>query len=228
VEILTGHPVTRVAAGGNGVVVTSGGRERTFDAAFLTVANPVVAQIVPDLPSELRERLLGTAYLGVACTVVAGASPLSRNYVLNLAEGGFSLTGVIEMTNLVSAAEETKGHALVYLPRYALSDDPLFARSDAEIREEALSDLARIYPHVKDGWVRHVEVHRARRVQPVPLAGAPPVSPPFELPVPGVFVVNSAQLPTSVLNNNACVGLAREAAGRAARLRRPAREAVRP
>jgi hypothetical protein len=167
---------------------------------------------------ELGARLRRTSYLGAVCTVVIGESPLSRNYVLNLAEPGFRLTGVIEMTNLVAAAEETASDTLVYLPRYALAGDPVLERPDGEVRDEALDDLARVYPHTRRGWVRHTRVHRASMIQPVPLAGGPPLAPPFELPVPGVFVVNSAQLPSCVLNNSDCIGLARERTAMAAAL----------
>jgi protoporphyrinogen oxidase len=218
VEILPGSPVTRVSSVAGSVCVEARGVERLFDAAFLTVPSPVVSRIVPDLPVELGARLRRTSYLGAVCTVVIGESPLSRNYVLNLAEPGFRLTGVIEMTNLVTAAEETASDTLVYLPRYALAGDPVLERPDGEVRDEALDDLARVYPHTRRGWVRHTRVHRASMIQPVPLAGGPPLAPPFELPVPGVFVVNSAQLPSCVLNNSDCIGLARERTAMAAAL----------
>jgi protoporphyrinogen oxidase len=213
VGIRTGRPVTAVRSTGAGarVVTAAGGDE--YGAVVLTVPNPVLARIVDGLSEADAERLAATPYLGVACTVAVGAEPLSPNYVLNLCDEGLSITGVVEMTSLISAAEETGGRTLVYLPRYALADGGLFGRSDEEIAAEALADLARVHPRAQGPWLQHVEVHRARFIQPVPLAGGPLLAPPRR-PVPGapVFVVNSAQIASCVLNTNDCIRLAAAAA----------------
>jgi protoporphyrinogen oxidase len=214
VRIHTGRPVTRVQALEVGVRVECAAGGGCFDAVVLTVPNPVVARLTAGLPADEAARLAATPYLGVACTVAVGAGPLSPHYVLNLCDEGLSITGVVEMTNLVSAADETGGHALVYLPRYALADDGLFGQSDEEIASTALADLRGIHPHAAGSWLRHVEVHRSRWIQPVPVVGARPAGP-QRRPIAGapIFVVNSAQIANCVLNNNDCVELAGASVG---------------
>jgi len=201
-----GARVTAVQASGGGVAVRTQHGEETFARAVVTVPNPQLAAIVADLGDADRERLRRTPYLGVACTVAVGRTPLSGHYILNLCDDGLQLTGVIEMTAVVDRSE-TAGHTLVYLPRYALHDAPLFAADDAAIAERALQDLARVFPQTRNGWLVHQAVHRARLVQPLRFANAPPYAPPREV-VPGrVYCCNNACLPPGTLNNNDCVAL---------------------
>lgn len=183
-----------------------------FDRAVVTLPNPLLADVVADLPAAEADRLANTPYLGVACTVAVGRAPLGPNYILNLCDDRLGLTGIVEASNVIGR-DQTAGHALVYLPRYALADDPLLTRPDDDaLRTAALADLRAVFPAADERWLVRTAVHRARWIQPVPLCGAPPVAPPRTV-VPGrVFCVSSAQLPACVLNNNDCVALARAAA----------------
>jgi hypothetical protein len=140
------------------------------------------------------------------------ADALSPNYILNLCDDALAITGVIESTNVVDAGEQTAGHTLVYLPRYAVAESSAFGADDAAVSARALADLRRIFPIADERWLLRSAVHRARWIQPIPMAGAAPVAPP-RVVVPGrVFCVNNAQLPACVLNNDDCIGLARAAA----------------
>ena len=178
-----------------------------FDAAIVTTPNPTLSTLLPDLDADVREKLASTTMLGAVCTNVVGKSPLSDNYILNLVEDGFSITGILEMTNVIDR-EQTAGRTLVYLPRYEVRGDPLFEASDASIKDQAVADLQRVYPHTTDGWIESISVHRATMIQPLPCTGEAPIAPPRDV-VPGkIWAVNSAQLPTCILNNNDCIGLA--------------------
>jgi protoporphyrinogen oxidase len=197
------------------VTVASNGKEHLHDRVIATLPNPVLAGVLSDLRPQDRDRLAATPYLGTICTVAIGRTPLSGHYILNLAEPDLAITGVIEMSALVDGAA-TRGHTLVYLPRYAVSTSPQFEQPDRELARTALQDLHRIFPATSDGWLLHSEVHRARLIQPIPLAGAPDHAPPREV-VPGrVFCVTNAQLQPGALNNNDCVALAEAAARRLA------------
>jgi protoporphyrinogen oxidase len=212
--ILAGSPVRSVRhePATDRVVVTTDAAEHRFARAVLTLPNQALAAIAADLAPAQRVRLAATTYLGVACTVAIGAAPLSGNYILNLCDDDLSLTGIIEMTSVVDRERHTNGRTLVYLPRYAVADSPLFDAPDAAIAERALADLARVFPATRTGWLLHRAVHRTRQIQPVPIQGAPPVAPPRTVVERRVFCVNNAQLPACVLNNNDCVQLARDAA----------------
>lgn len=214
VRVVEGSKVESVRLVRDGVEVDTPAGTFPADTVFLTMHNPMVAELLPMLPDAERLRLQDTAYLGVACTVAVGRRPLSANYILNVVDDRSCLTGVIETTNVVDASAETNGHALVYLPRYAPTGDPIHRQDDAAIAEAALRDLRRIRPAAGGDWLLHQSVQRARFIQPIPRVGAAPVRPPREV-VPGkVYVVNNAQLSACILNNSDCVGLARRAAER--------------
>jgi hypothetical protein len=149
------------------------------------------------------------SHLGVICLVLILKKPLTPYYVLNIGED-LGLTGLIEMTNLIDTAEETKGRSLVYLPRYLDSRDPRFDDSDESVLREFLGGgLTRLFPNFseKDDMVGY-SVHRARYVQPLPLAResqgeirpAPPLERPFQ-------ILNTSMLRCATLNNNEVVGL---------------------
>ncbi len=211
VTIVSGARVTTVKNQPTGVLVRTPGGDATFDRVVVTTPNPQLAAIVADLQPADRDRLRRTPYLGVACTVAVGRTPLSGHYIMNLCDDGLAITGVIEMTAVVDRAQ-TAGHTLVYLPRYALASSGLFAESDQAIAARALADLGQVFPQTRDGWLLHQAVHKARLVQPLRLADAPPFDPPRDV-VPGrVHCLNNACLPPGTLNNNDCVAMVEAAA----------------
>ncbi len=187
---------------------------RAFDRVLFTgparaaraVASP---ELLPSVERYERENPTGSAYLGVVCAGVVLRRPLTPYYVLNLGDESTELTGVIEMTNVVSR-DETAGRTLVYLPRYMDSDDPRFGDPDEAWRASTIDrGLARLFPGLDAGDVVRVVVSRARYVQPLPLAGVRP-RPDRALPAwdEPFHVVNTALLQCATLNNNEVVALA--------------------
>ncbi len=198
------------AASGSVSVVTTAGADR-FDRAVCTLPNPLLADVLPDLDPRLAARLRATRYLGVACTVVTGASPLGPGYVTNLCDDRLVTTGILEMSRIIGTSR-CGGSSLVYLPRYAAADSPVLDEPDEKIAHQALADLRVVHPAATASWVRSVRVHRTRWIQPVPRAGSPPVVPPRTVVAGRIHCVNHAALPGCVLNNDACIALANRAA----------------
>ena len=133
--------------------------------------------------------------------------PLGGYYVTNILDPS-PFTGVIEMTALVDPAE-FGGRTLVYLPKYCLADDPSWLRSDAEIRDEFLAAMDRLYPGFLRDDVLGFRLSRVKHVFALPTLGygRAPV-PGVETSVPGLFVVNSSQILQGTLNVNETVRLA--------------------
>ncbi len=231
VRIATGRAVQRVEpAPEGGVAVTlDGGGALRFDDAILTVPCGRVATLCPGLTPEERARLTGVTYQGIACASVLLSQPLAPYYVTNITESWVPFTAVIEMTTLVDRAA-FGGNALVYLPRYLTQDDPFWQRSDAEIRELFLGALARMYPAFRREQVLAFNVSRVREVLAVStLDYSARLLPPLATSLPGIHVVNSAQIANGTLNLNETIGLAnQQARALAPRLRRAAPEAALP
>lgn len=231
VRVATGRAVQRVEpAPEGGVAVTlDGGGALRFDDAILTVPCGRVATLCPGLTADERARLTGVTYQGIACASVLLSQPLAPYYVTNITESWVPFTAVIEMTALVDRAA-FGGNALVYLPRYLTQEDPFWQRSDAEIRELFLDALARMYPAFRREQVLAFNVSRVREVLAVStLDYSARHLPPVATSLPGIHVVNSAQIANGTLNLNETIGLAnQQARALAPRLRRAAPEAALP
>ncbi|MEM6654572.1 MAG: FAD-dependent oxidoreductase, partial [Planctomycetota bacterium] len=131
VELVTGSSVHSVRSPGDTAgdpveVVTDSGT-RSFDRVVLTTPSDVVDRLCPGLGADQRQRHRAIEYLGVVCASVVLDEPISSYYVTNITDRGAPFTAVIEMTAMVDPAE-LGGRRLVYLPRYASPDDPIWRR----------------------------------------------------------------------------------------------------
>jgi protoporphyrinogen oxidase len=174
------------------------------------------------LLSEEMTRIAGrhsandsSTYLGVVCLNVVLRRPLTRYYVLNIADDRIPLTGLIEMTALIDPAEETRGLSLVYLPRYVDSEDPFLRADDRIVYDELFTKgLKTLFPDLAADDVVSWHVQRAPYVQPLQLVTD--VVPPQGNRLPDrdapLSFVNTTCLACPTLNNNEVVALARQVA----------------
>ena len=208
VEVRTGAKVTAVEGlpGGGAKVSLADGDELRFDNVVVTAAAPLAAKLVPGLTAAERDRLAGVRYQGIVCASLLLKAPLADFYVTNITDPA-PFTGVIEMTALVDP-KEVGGRHLVYLPKYVAPDDPLFAEADESIRERFVAALERMYPDFRRDDVLAFKVSRVRQVFAVSTLGYSATVPPVATSVPGVFVVNSAQVVNGTLNVNETLQLA--------------------
>jgi protoporphyrinogen oxidase len=208
VEIRTGCKVAQVReseAGGIEVLECSG-RTSPFDRVVVTTPAAVAAQICSQFTATESERLRSVEYAGILCASLLLKRPLAGYYVTNITDAA-PFTGVIEMTALVDPAE-MGGHTLVYLPKYVAADDPSWTRSDWEIQAEFVEALARLYPQFSPDDVLAFRLSRVRHVFALSTLGYSRRVPPVESSIPGLFLVNSAQIVNSTLNVNETVRLA--------------------
>lgn len=192
------------------VAISSAEEAMRFDGAVLTLPNRAVSACLETGNAAYMERLAEPRYLGLICCVLLLRRRLSPFYVTNITEQ-CPFTGIIEMTNLIDRQRETAGFHLVYLPRYTMSDDPLFNASDADVWGYFSPQLRRIHPDLKDEHIEARFVFRERAVQPVPTLGYSRIAPPVATPVPGVYLANTAQILNNTLNNNVMTMLAQAA-----------------
>lgn len=214
-------PVARVEAvdGATGARVTlRDGAAHDFDDVVLTLPASRIGALCPGLAPAERERLARVVYQGVICASLLLQRPLAGFYVTNITDAGIPFTGIIEMTALVDRAR-FGGHALVYLPRYLAQGDAYWGATDADVERDFLAGLARIHPALRPDDVLAFRVARAREVQALStLHYTERARPPLRTSIPGVFIVNSAQIANGTLNVNETVGLANTAAAELAPL----------
>ena len=198
---------------GRVAVVGAEGERDLFDAVVLTPAAPLASKLVPGLTGAEHACLEAIRYQGIVCASLLLKRPLGGFYVTNITDDWVPFTGVIEMTALVDPAT-FGGHTLVYLPRYVPPGDPLFARSDDEIRETFMAALERMYPGLTRSDLLAFRVSRVSHVFPLPTLGYSDRVPPMITSIPGIHVVNSAHIVNGTLNVNETVQLAERAVER--------------
>jgi protoporphyrinogen oxidase len=207
VRIVTSSPVREIAydaAEGNLQVTCGLGEQqvtRTFDRVVTTVPSPIIARSCPQLNDDEQSRLACAEYLGVVCTSLLLDRPLGGYYVTNITDSWVPLTGVIEMGSIV-APEYLGGNYLVYLPRYLLANDPGLDESDADIHERCLATLEKMYPNFERSQVRAIQTARARHVMALPTLNYSQHLPPVVSSIPGLYLLNSAQITKGNLNVN--------------------------
>ena len=185
-----------------------------FDQVVLTVPGSVAARACPQLSSEEKRRLKGVEYQGIICASLLLKKALAGFYVTNITDSFVPFTAVIEMSALVDSEKQFGGYALVYLPKYVAPDDALFDKSDEEIRTSFLNAIGRMYPDFVSDDVICFQVSRVRNVFPIPTLNYSETLPATETSLPGLHIVNSAQIVNGTLNVNETIQLGEQTAAR--------------
>lgn len=207
VQIQTGSPVTQIhidRTQGQLQVETGSGattHQQLFDRVVTTVPSPTILKSCQLFTPDEQARLESAEYLGVVCTSLLLDRPLGGYYVTNITDPSVPLTGVIEMGSIVEP-QYLGGHYLVYLPRYLLANDERFAESDETVHERCLATLEKMYPHFSRQQVRAIQTARAKYVMALPTLNYSEHLPPVVTSVPGLYVLNSAQITKGNLNVN--------------------------
>ena len=204
--------VMRTSDGRPAVEFANAARER-FDRVIVTVPAPLAARLCPGLSERELQLLREVEYLGIICPSLLLRRSLSPFYITNIADESISLTGVIEMSNLVDPGY-FGGRALVYLPRYVRPDDAAFQKPDCQIQAELFSALRRMHPSLLEEDILAERVSRARYVFARPSPGFSGRMPPIDTSQPGVHILNSAHIVAGTLNVNETVQLAQREARR--------------
>ncbi len=172
-----------------------------FDRVIMTIPSQVIAKACPQLQSEEQRRLNQVEYIGVVCTSLLIDKPLGGYYVTNITDSWVPLTGIIEMGAIVKP-EKLNGKYLVYLPRYLMADDERLSERDESIHERCLETLEKMYPEFHREQVSAIQTARAKYVMALPTLNYSETRPPIISSIPGLYLLNSAQIVKGNLNVN--------------------------
>ncbi len=206
-------PVSAVARDESGLVISGSGAPIRADRVVMTCAAPLVADICPGLNDTERQNLRSLRYQGVVCVSLLLTRPLGGAYLTYITDESIPFTTVIEMSSLVDR-ERFGGMHLVYLPKYVPSDDPIFELSDEAIAADFQRGLVRMFPDLLPAQIHALRISRSRHVLAVPTRGYQAQMPSMDTSVPGLFIVNSAQIVNAALSVNDTIRLARSGAKR--------------
>ncbi len=175
------------------------GELHSFDRLVCTLPAPIFEKLVPDAPTSYRDLLRKTEYLGIVAALLVLDRPLTGYWTLNIADDGNPFTGVIETTSYIDP-QYVGGHHLVYLPKYTAPGSALQLLSNQQIEQMWLDGLARMFPEFQPSWVRELQIHRARYVEPLHGLNGTGLIPSVESPVENLFLATTAQIYPQLTN----------------------------
>jgi len=198
-EVLLGREVTAIERAGDRLAVNhaSAGAGDTnqdnFDAVLSTLPTRLTARLAPGLPEDWRKLHDPGPALGAHCLILALNRPLTDAYWVNLNDPGFPFLALVEHTNMRSPAEYGGRH-IVYLGSYRPMDDPVLKADPEELLTDWLPALQRLNPKLDRSWVTQVWGFAAPFAQPIVTVDYASRIPPFETPVPGLWIANMFQV----------------------------------
>jgi protoporphyrinogen oxidase len=194
---------------GTGQVTLTDGEVIRCDQVIVTASAHAAAKLVPSLTAREKALLGQITYQGVIDVSLVLPKQLCPYYLTYLLDETI-LTGVVDMSSLVDSAE-LGGYGLVYLPRYAAPDDPMFDMSDDHLVALFTAELTKMYPSFDPSTVIAAKVAKVREVFSIPTLGYSDRVLPFRTSVPGVWLANGSQIVNGTLNVDESVQLAERA-----------------
>lgn len=192
-QVQLGVTVTRVAPNETGLVVDTTNGPQRFDRVVSTLPTRLTCQLTPALPEDYRQRHdWGTAY-GAHCLILSLDRPLTDCYWINVNDPGFPFLAVVEHTNYMPPSDYGGRH-LIYIGNYRPMDDPLLSQPTEAALAEFLPHLRRINPAFDKAWVNEAWSFAAPYAQPIVTVDYHRHIPPFDTPVPGLFVASMFQV----------------------------------
>ena len=173
-------------------VTTSAGLEEV-DAVVATTPTPLLARMVPDLPSDYAEKLTSSIYQGAACVLLRLDRSLTSTYWLNIADESLPFTVIVEHTNFIKP-DEYAGNHYVYLNTYVETDDRFLQMTESDLVDEYLSYLPKLNPGFSRDWVLDHWVFRTTAAQPVVGLNYSERRPDHRTPIPGLYLASMSQI----------------------------------
>jgi protoporphyrinogen oxidase len=209
VVIKTSHKAIEIstASGGKPQILFTNKTTEEFDNVIVTLPSGLASELCKGLSVAEIQRLNTIEYLGVVCVAIMLDESISPYYVTNITDSWIPFTGVIEMSSLVDK-KYFGGKALVYLPKYVSPNDPLFEKSDDEIKSIFTEILKKMYPRLTDENFKFVGVAKAKHVITVLKPGYSEMLPKIKTSIPGVYIVNTAHIKDGTLNVNETIKVA--------------------
>ncbi len=176
-----------------GVLVDTVAETVQVDRVVSTLAVRLTCRLVPELPADYRARHdWGQAY-GAQCLVLSLDRPLTDTYWMNINDPGFPFMALVEHTNYMDRADYN-GRNLVYLGNYRPMDDPIMSASTDAVVDGFAPHLARINPGFSRDWITDAWAFAAPFAQPIVTVDYRDHIPPFETPIPNLWVASMFQV----------------------------------
>jgi protoporphyrinogen oxidase len=183
-----GNPVQQVVVSGgkvNGVQTAKG--FFPAEAVICTTPTPLVSAMVPDLPTEWKQRYNAIDNIGVICVIFKLSRSVSPHFWVNIIEPDIEIPGIIEFSNLRSIGRDS----IVYVPYYMPVTNRKFSWPDQDLLSEAFACLQRIDLSLSKDHIIATKVARLRHGQPICEPGFASKIPPVQTPIQGLQIADT-------------------------------------
>jgi protoporphyrinogen oxidase len=215
VTLRTGSAVARIEVGDRGprAIHLADGAAIPVDAVVSTMALAGLTRLVPELPLAYREQIDSIRYLGVVCGLLVLKKGITDSFWLNINDARTPFNGLIEYSNLNRwLRDRLGGRAIVYIPQYIRTSDPMYSAPDDELLALYKQALRLINPAFRDDWIERCVIGREAWAQAICTVGFKDIVPGHRTPVPHLYITDSVQYYPEDRTISAAIRLGRQVA----------------
>lgn len=167
---------------------------RDFDKLIVTIPSFAFLQLAPQLPEIYKKRLLNLQGIGAVIILLRLAKPFftDNTYWLNVCDTKAPVLAIVEHTNFMDKNHYNNEH-IVYLGNYLPQNHPYFSLSAKELMEEFDPYIKQISPTYKEHIIG-IEKFSVPFAQPIIPVNYSKNIPPFDTPLPNVYLANMQQV----------------------------------
>ena len=165
-----------------------------FDAVVVTLPSFFFIKITPDLPKEYNDKLLKLKGLGAINLVLRLKKQFLTDgtYWLSICDAKSSIMAIVEHTNFMDKKNYNNEH-IVYLGNYLPFDHEYMKMSAEELLKIYDPILKRINKNYKSSIIDG-HLFKVPFAQPIIPVNYSKIVPPFETPIPNIYLANIQQV----------------------------------
>lgn len=169
-------------------------RSETFDRVLVTLPGFLFAKLAPDLPENYQKKLTALKGIGAVNLVVRLKKPFfsDKTYWLSICEKNAPVLAIVEHTNFMDKKHYNNEH-LLYLGNYVPMDHKYVAMPVEKIFKDMLPYLKKINPDIEKNVIG-LQKFVAPFAQPIIPTNYSKMIPPFQTPLPHVYLANMQQV----------------------------------
>ncbi len=180
--------VKQVSTKNNAVdVLRTDNDSQHYDAVFSTIPLPFVADMIPALPDDSKQKYRSIKNMGVVCVIFQMKKAVSHNFWLNISDESIDIPGIIEFSNL-----RPLGTHVVYVPYYMPQTHAKHEMSNEEFIAEARSYIKQLNVDLSDTDFSHAHVSRYGFAQPICPPGFLKTLPPIKTDIKGLYIADTS------------------------------------
>lgn len=166
----------------------------TFDAVVVTLPSFLFIKIAPQLPNDYKNKLTSLKGLGSLNLVLRLRKQFLKDgtYWLSICEKNSPIMAVVEHTNFMDKKYYNNEH-IVYLGNYLPYDHPYMKMSAEKLLKIYDPTLRKINANYQSSIINH-QLFKTPFSQPIIPINYSKIIPPFETPIPNVYLANIQQI----------------------------------